>query len=452
MDVHNNSVIEYFLKLDTLRFEGINNKLQEIINNNSISFEGRKFPYTLKPMLLSETDTEYFKKACEVLSEVIEIALNAYYCDQYVRDFFNHYDDYKVLIDIVRPADRKVTLSRFDTVWFGGNSFKIFEANTCCPGGVATLGTIKNSYLEIAEIKQLLKHFEVQKYLCDSPENFISCLIDSYLCQIDSNALEINIAFANYDGNYTYELNDLKKCAINMGMKAFICDLKDLSLVGNELQYQNTTIHIVYNKVDQLALDINKIEDFIKAINQGCVLSVNSFSAMFIGESKMILALMHDKYFQNNYLNKEQIEMVSCHVPWTSKLYDNDNNNFNVIEHSKKNKDTLVLKIDNETRGSNVFIGIDMLQEDWDCKIDFCKNRNWLVQEYFEIPTTPIPEIKEGKVVLINKKFGLDMFMYSGKFAGIVSRVSDRKILNVASGGYEQPIITIKDTSQVNSI
>ena len=60
----------------------------------------------------------------------------------------------------------------------------------------------------------------------------------------------------------------------------------------------------------------------------------------------------------------------------------------------------------------------------------------------------PFQKLKNDKVILRNKKFGLDMFMYSGKFAGLVSRVSDNKMLSVASGGYEQPVLTasnIKD-------
>ncbi|WP_077296912.1 hypothetical protein [Virgibacillus pantothenticus] len=107
------------------------------------------------------------------------------------------------------------------------------------------------------------------------------------------------------------------------------------------------------------------------------------------------------------------------------------------------NKDKLVLKVDNETRGSNIFIGKKTDSQTWSNLIYERKNQNYIIQEYTEIPQVKVPLIEDGNVEFVKRNFGIDMFILGGKFAGVVSRISQKDIINVGQGGFEQPVVEL---------
>ena len=71
------------------------------------------------------------------------------------------------------------------------------------------------------------------------------------------------------------------------------------------------------------------------------------------------------------------------------------------------------------------------------------KNKNWIVQEYCNIPKIEIPVFNDKEITFEERYFGIDFFMFNGKYSGIVSRISEKKIINVGSGGFEQPVLLI---------
>lgn len=424
--------------------------IQKHIDDNGFSFEGKDFPYSIKPVILTEKENNYFRYSSEILLDSLEIALAAYYNDKYIQKYFEYYEKFKELINI-RPLKKIVTISRFDTVWYGGENYKIFEPNTCCPGGIAILGIVKDGYKNLPFIKRQFSNYEIIPFECDNVSGFINALIESYK-SINQLPNKLNIAFCNYNGIYSYELKELKDYAIKMGLGAFICDLKDLKLKEGNLYTSSEQIHIVYSKSDPLMLEFDKLSDLKTAVENKTVSLVNSFPAMYIGESKLILGLLQDEYFQKKYLNEKHIEMINKHIPWTKKLMNiktfYHEKEIDLLNYIRDNKNDFVIKVDNETRGANIFIGKDTSQEKWKELISTKQDSNWLVQEYCKIPTIRVPMLNNQGLDLPLKKFGLDFFMYNGKYTGVVSRLSEKNIINVGNGGSEQPVIVLKEKIQ----
>ena len=423
------------------------NYMQNAIKKGGFSFEGKKFPYSIQPLLISQKENNYFLKSTEILSECLEIILQAYKSDNYIKNFFSYYKNYEDLLSINQKG-RNIVISRFDVVWYGGEDYKIFECNTCCPGGISILGKIKKEYLELPLIKKYLSGKKIIPFVCDSTDNFIMSLVKQYNISCDYTPTTLGIAFANHKGFYTYELKEFVENAKKMGFNAVTCDLKELKNdKDGRLLYNNIEINIVYNKVDQLMLDKKLLQPVLNAINSGKAISVNPFPAMYITESKLVLALLHDEFFQKKYLNKEQIELIIKHIPWTRKLEEQNTmyqgNEISLLPYIKEHKDSFVIKIDNETRGSNIFIGKDSDPNFWENLIHNNKNKNWIVQEYCNIPKIEIPVFNDKEITFEERYFGIDFFMFNGKYSGIVSRISEKKIINVGSGGFEQPVLLI---------
>ena len=441
-------VYNYFETIGEEEFRQNYQELQNSIHEKGFSFEGREFPYSLKPLLITQDEESYFKETSELLLEVLEIVLESYYTDDFVKSFFINYDCYKDLL-AVHPSGKKIVISRYDTVWYGGKDYKIFECNTCCPGGISILGTIKMDYKKLPVVQKTF--ISSTEFICDQTKNFINALIEYSKSNIHEmgSMKQLGIAFANYDNVYTYELKEFCECSKSMGHNAIICDLKDLkqNAKDGKIYFEDIEINIVYNKADPLKLDSLLIQDLINAIRDKKIVSINSFPAMFITESKIVLALLWNKHFQEKYLTEKQIEIIKKHIPCSLLLREGigdfyDEKVENVIEFAKSNKDRLVLKIDNDTRGNNIYIGHSIDHKTWNNMIDLYKNKNWIIQEYCKIPEISIPEIdkKSNELIFPKKKYGIDFMMYNGKYAGIVSRISEKEIINVGSGGCEQPV------------
>lgn len=424
-------------------------KVDQIIQNEGLVFKGKALPFSVQPLAITDEENNYFKRASEILSDSLEIVLDAYEKDTEIREYFSYYSKYEKLININPGYERKIRISRFDCIWNGGYEFKVVEPNACCPGGVVVLGKLKEKWFDLPIIKEITNSYEKKQFLCDTPNGFLNELVNAYR-EMGGNEEDPQIALVNYAEKYSYELEHIQKYGCEMGYKIIICDLRDLKLdsQGKRLMFNQQPIDIIYNKVDQLELGNEDMKDVIEACERGLVCNVNSYSSMFIGESKMTLALLTDSKFQEKYLTKEQIEMVNKHILWTRKLEETitsfKEEEVNLIQYIIENKDLFVLKVDNSTRGENVFLGKYTNHETWSKIINDNKNGNWIVQEYNEIPSVEILECKGENIIKENKKFGIDIFMFGGKYAGIVSRISDKAVINLGQGGYEQPVIALK--------
>lgn len=432
-------------KLDFNEYTSNNQILQKSIEKNGFTFEGKEFPYSIVPIVLNRSEEAYIKESTEVLIESLELALNAYQSDEYVRNFFSYYDKYKDILNI-NQTGKHIAISRFDTVWYGKNDYKVFECNTCCPGGISILGSIKREYVKLPYITENL---DMNKYIpfdCDYTNSFITALINQYENSTEYRPSKVGIAFANYKGFYSYELKEFAEEANALGFNAVVCDLSELYLTeDSKLYYKDMEINIVYNKVDQLMLTTELVAPVAKAIKSKHAISANSYKSMYITESKMILALLQDSEFQNKYLSDRQISFIDKHIPWTRKLEDISTmfkgEKINLIEYISKYKDSFVIKIDNSTRGDRIFIGKNCDQDTWLELIKCNINENWIVQEYCEIPKITVPVAENSELKFVDKNYGLDFFMFNGRYSGIVSRVSESSIINVGAGGSEQPVL-----------
>lgn len=441
--------LDTMIKLTADEFLYNNEIIQKAIKKMNVSFEGREFPYSMKPLIVNEKENKYFKEVTEILSECLEIVLKAYINDEFVQDYFSYYDKYKDLILSNIIPGRQITVSRYDVVWYGKDNFQIFECNTCCPGGVSILGEIKKNYVKLPFIKNLLKDKKYTPFKCDETSSFINALIQRFREATNYNPSKIGIAFANYNGMYSYELKELCEATKGMGYNSCVCDAKDLhNGKDGKLYFKEEEMNIVYYKVDQLMLNKDILSEINTSTKNGYAVTINSYPAMFITESKMVLSLLRNHYFQNKYLTSDQVDVINKHIPWTTKLDDEEKISRNgqtmsLIDYSIENKDNLVLKIDNETRGAHIYIGKNISMSKWKKLLADNNNKNWIIQEYCNIPSTIILENKNGQIEEIEKKYGIDFFMYNGKYAGIVSRISESDIINVGSGGYEQPVLLV---------
>jgi hypothetical protein len=60
---------------------------------------------------------------------------------------------------------------------------------------------------------------------------------------------------------------------------------------------------------------------------------------------------------------------------------------------------------------------------------------DFIVQEYLPVPEEMFPTIEDGHVHMRLKHFNINPFGIGGRYAGSITRISDRAVINVSAGG-----------------
>jgi hypothetical protein len=75
-------------------------------------------------------------------------------------------------------------------------------------------------------------------------------------------------------------------------------------------------------------------------------------------------------------------------------------------------------------------------QEDWDRLIEeHAEPGDYVVQEYVPVPEEMFPTVENGHVQMRLKRFNINPFGIGGRYAGMITRISDQAVINVSAGG-----------------
>jgi hypothetical protein len=72
----------------------------------------------------------------------------------------------------------------------------------------------------------------------------------------------------------------------------------------------------------------------------------------------------------------------------------------------------------------------------WDRLIeDHVEEGDFVVQEYVPVPEEMFPTVEDGHVQMRLKRFNINPFGIGGRYAGMITRISDQAVINVSAGG-----------------
>jgi hypothetical protein len=75
-------------------------------------------------------------------------------------------------------------------------------------------------------------------------------------------------------------------------------------------------------------------------------------------------------------------------------------------------------------------------QADWDRIIaEHAHAEDFIVQEYVPVPEEMFPTVEDGHVQMRLKRFNINPFGIGGRYAGMITRISDQAVINVSAGG-----------------
>ena len=95
-----------------------------------------------------------------------------------------------------------------------------------------------------------------------------------------------------------------------------------------------------------------------------------------------------------------------------------------------------MLKPVSDYGGHGVSLGMETAQGDWDALIEaHAEQADFVAQEYVPVPEEMFPTVEDGRVQMRLKRFNINPFGIGGRYAGMITRISDRAVINVSAGG-----------------
>jgi hypothetical protein len=158
-----------------------------------------------------------------------------------------------------------------------------------------------------------------------------------------------------------------------------------------------------------------------------------------VANNKKLFALLDDPRFAH-LVEPREAEAIAATIPWTRILRPGRVTYgewvVDLLEFIADNRQRLVLKPASEYGGHNVALGIETEQAEWERVIsEHAERADFIVQEYVPVPEEMFPTVEDGHVQMRLKRFNINPFGIGGRYAGMITRISDRAVINVSAGG-----------------
>jgi uncharacterized circularly permuted ATP-grasp superfamily protein len=223
--------------------------------------------------------------------------------------------------------------------------------------------------------------------------------------------------------------------AAKAGIEAIHPTTDELSYDGSVLRAGGEPVHLVYRRA--LIDDLSE-GDLTAAYRDGAACVVNPPRAR-VANNKKLMALLDDPRFAH-LVEAREAEVIAATIPWTRILRPGSVTYgqwlVDLLDFVSDNRPRLVLKPASEHGGHNVALGIETEQAEWDRIIDqHAELADFIVQEYVPVPEEMFPTVEDGHVQMRLKRFNINPFGVGGRYAGMITRISDRAVVNVSAGG-----------------
>ena len=390
------------------------------------------------PHFVSAGQVRRVRRAVESLCAVLNRFCEAYPDDELLQEelALPTFEDSLVRVD---PGyARPLRICRLDA-FLAGDSVKFLEFNADSPAGIGYTDVLH----EGLRLKIALPRVDADFDTAYEPmlPVLIQTLRDAYggmrARRARSSLPEVpRLALVDVPGSPSVpEFRIICAAASRAGIEAVHGTTDELAYDGSVLRLEGEPVHLVYRRamVDDLPEG-----DMTAAYRDGACCVVNPPRAR-VANNKKVMALLEDPRFAH-LVEPREAEVIAATVPWTRILRPNRVTYgewvVDLLDFVSNNRPRLVLKPASEYGGHEVALGIETEQGEWDRIIEeHAEAGDFIVQEYVPVPEEMFPTVEDGHVQMRLKHFNINPFGIGGRYAGMITRISDRAVINVSAGG-----------------
>ncbi len=403
----------------------------------------------MRPWFITKTQARFLHKICLQMRLALARLFPLYFSNKEVRQILPLNEDEKEWFNLFNKKNilaNQTVLERLDSnVTFQNKSwaeFKFIESNSVGVGGVHYVPVI-NKIINKVVIKTIKRNF---KNLRVSPTNdfrdILLGMMKKHAISIGRGRLNLALVEVLYDTEGgTDEFEGLKEYFGHKGIKAFICDPRDLCLKKGEIYFKNNQIDIMYRDSEIYELiDIEKKGKSVRAIKEAFLNNqvISSASGELDHKSTFEILTREDLL---KHFTPAQRKLFKEHVVWTRLIFERNTSSpigerIDLIYFMKKNKDNLVIKPNRAYGGKNVSMGLFTRQNSWETLIDKCVKQpsEYVVQELAEIKSESFP-VFDGNNLDFKDSYVITGCAATDTGIAFLGRASVEPVVNVSRGG-----------------
>jgi uncharacterized circularly permuted ATP-grasp superfamily protein len=268
------------------------------------------------------------------------------------------------------------------------------------------------------------------------------------------------------------EFEILRDAFTALGVPTVICDPRDLEFAagsrmsagtGRGLYAAGERIDLVYRRV--LINDIVARESECRALldgyRSGTVCVANTLRCK-MPHKKAFFAVLGDERYARLF-SAEERAMIARHVPWTALVEERqvtiDGRSVDLVPHLRAHRDQFVVKPNDEYGGTGVTLGWETSEADLDAALaraiaerhpatPLGAGRGWVAQRRIAVRRERFPVCVEeagGAAPIEQRDMLVDFapYIFRGRLAGYLTRLSATGLANVTSGGGQVPAFVI---------
>lgn len=422
--------------------------LAERMRQRRLTFGDRVHCPFVRPFFLSARDERRIRAASEAVAAAGERVVQAALTDRALMNYLGVTDAEERLIRIDPGYATASTASRLDAFLLP-DSLHFAEYNAESPAGPGYTQRLCELF-ESLPVMDRFRSGRTVRFHRTIPA-LLEALIASYRDWGGREAAP-TIAIVDWREVPTWtEFEILRDAFIEAGVPTIVCDPRDLAFESGVLRCGERQIHLVYRRV--LVNDIvqrpHECDALVRAYEARAVCVANTLRCK-LAHKKAFFAVLTDPQYASLFAAAD-VAAFRGSVPWTRVLdrtaTGRDGERRDLRELAVREREHLVLKPNDEYGGTGVRLGWEMTDAGWGAAIESAlqdARGTWIVQERIPVRREVFPQFDEhGRVTMRDMLVDLAPYLFRGRMAGYLTRLSATGLANVTSGGGQVPAFVI---------
>jgi len=419
---------------------------------------GRTTPITLtlRPRLMDQKRRGRVWRAICVLDGAFRKIAPLYFRVPSLQKIFPFSRRERAWISLIAQADYRpgVLVSRWDAnTTFGlqdwKRGFSFFEVNGVGVGGLWYGPASAQLMLEVAVPRLRALDSQFRPRAGHDMRNLLLGVLVRQRKKIGRRGGVIGMMMEKASGSNYIEFIRMARLFTRMGYPAIVTEPTDFKLKGNGLAARGEKIDIVYR--DTTLSELCGLEGQghdLEAVKAGFVRGqmVSSLEGEF--DHKSVFEIFTSPEYAKFFTPRER-KLFRRHILWTrllreTKTTDSNDRTADLIPYILKNQEDMVLKPNRLYGGKGVVFGREIGGRLWREKIQKSLKEpgEWVIQRRGELRTKRFFR-PDGRGTVERELYVVSGFFATDRGLGVVGRMSERTVVNVARRGGLTPILLI---------
>ena len=402
----------------------------------------------LRPFFLAEADESRMRAAAETIASLGERVTAAALESKALFDQLGLTGAEARLVRIDPGYACASTASRLDAFLLP-DSLHFAEYNAESPAGLGYAQRL----CELFDATAAMTTFRAGRHVRFNPtiEPMLEALVASYR-DWGGRANPPTIAIVDWRHVPTWtEFEILRDAFVARGVPTVVCDPRDLSFENGALFCGGEHIDIVYRRVliNDILAKPEECASLLEAYAANAVCVANTFRCK-LAHKKAFFAVLTDDRHAALFSDADRAA-IAAHVPWTRVVADaemvKNGRRQSLLRLAEDERASLVLKPNDEYGGTGVKLGWETAPAEWTAQLNSALKDppgTWVIQERIPVRREIFPMFDPaGEVAMRDMLVDFAPYLFRGRMAGYLTRLSSTGLANVTSGGGQVPAFVV---------